>query len=309
MSAFSEVIFQTVKNKGIIILNKPHVMNALNINMATSIISALRKWENEKCMVLIKSAGDKVFCAGGDIKNVVSSRKKGDKTISIKMQQLQMIICSIIKSYKIPLLAFIDGIVMGAGAALSIHGRYRIATEKTVFAMPEATIGFIPDVGSSFFLSRLNGNLGLFLALTSHRLKGSDVYKAGIANNYCPSAELPKLEDALLHCENAFEIDAILNRFSQHVPDFSLDSVRLNISSCFSADSIEEIINRLKHDGSKWAENTLKQLMKVSPTSLKLILKEITLGKKLELKECLVMEYRLALNCLERKDFYEGIDI
>ncbi|XP_018571859.1 3-hydroxyisobutyryl-CoA hydrolase, mitochondrial isoform X1 [Anoplophora glabripennis] len=304
----SDVIIQNVRDKGVIILNRPKALNALNISMVRKIYPVLKEWEDKKTLVIVKGAGEKAFCAGGDVKSVVEAAIKGDKSVGQTFFKEEYITNGLIGAYKIPYIAFIDGIVMGGGVGLSVHGKYRIATERSLFAMPEMQIGLFPDVGGSYFLPRLSGRLGLYLALTGHRLKGADVLKAGIATHLCESNKLNELEEALLNCSNEQDIITTLNNFSKpDNADFSLTSVMEKINQCFSANSIEEILVRLEKDGSIWAENTIKLLSKMSPTSLKITFKELELGQKLNLQDCLQMEYRLAYHCLEHKDFLEGV--
>lgn len=303
----SDVVIQNVKDKGVIILNRPKALNALNISMVKKIYPILKNWEDKKTLVIIKGTGEKAFCAGGDVKSVVEAAIKGDKSVGRTFFREEYIINGIIGSYKIPYIAFIDGIVMGGGVGLSVHGKYRIATERTLFAMPETQIGLFPDVGGSYFLPRLSGRLGWYLALTGYRLKGADVVKAGIATHYCESNQLKDLEQALLNCSNERDINTTLSDFGKSDnSDFSLTSVMEKINHCFSANTVEEILARLEKDGSKWAEGTINLLNKMSPTSMKITFKELELGKNLSLQECLQMEYRLAFNCLEQKDFLEG---
>lgn len=303
----SDVVVQNVKDKGVIILNRPKALNALNISMVRKIYPILRDWEAKKDLVIIKGTGEKAFCAGGDVKSVVEAARKGDKSVGRTFFREEYITNGLIGSYKIPYIAFIDGIVMGGGVGLSVHGKYRIATERTLFAMPETQIGLFPDVGGSYFLPRLSGRLGWYLALTGHRLKGVDVLKAGIATHYCESNQLNDLEQALLNCSNEQDINTTLCNFNKSDnSEFSLTPLMEKINHCFSANTVEEILVRLEKDGSKWAEGTMNLLNKMSPTSLKVTFKELELGKKLSLQECLQMEYRLAFNCLDHKDFLEG---
>ncbi|KAJ8911962.1 hypothetical protein NQ315_012773 [Exocentrus adspersus] len=303
----SDVIIQNIKDKGVIILNRPKALNALNLSMVRKIYPALKDWEPKKTLVIIKGAGDKAFCAGGDVKNVVEAGLKGDQSVGRTFFREEYTTNGLIGSYKIPYIAFIDGIVMGGGVGLSVHGQFRVATEKTLFAMPETQIGLFPDVGGSYFLPRLKGRLGWYLALTGYRLKGIDLLKAGIATHYCESNQLKDLEEALLNSSNEEDIKIILAKFNKtDKSEFSLKSVLEKIDNCFSANTVEEILERLERDGSTWAEGTINLLKKMSPTSLKVTFKELQLGQKLNLQECLQMEYRLAFHCLENKDFFEG---
>ncbi|VEN60187.1 unnamed protein product [Callosobruchus maculatus] len=303
-----DVLFKEIKDKGVIILNRPKALNSLNLSMVKKLHPVLTDWESKKTLVLVKGAGDKAFCAGGDVKAVISVGMKGDKQLGYDFFKHEYATNGLIGRYKIPYIAFIDGIVMGGGVGLSVHGRYRVATERTLFAMPETQIGLFPDVGGSYFLPKLPGRLGAFLALTGQRLKGSDVLKVGVATHICDSKQLPELEEQLMNCSNESDVDAVLNKFNKKdIPEFSLQSVLDKINHCFEPDSVEEIFSRLEKDGSPWSEETLKVLNKMSPTSLKVTLRQLELGKNMSLNDCLIMEYRLAANCLDHKDFYEGV--
>lgn len=307
----NDVILQSVHNKGLITLNRPKALNALNLPMIRKIYPAMKKWENEKCMVIIKGAGEKAFCAGGDVKSLAEAGLKGDH-IGKTFFREEYTLNALIGTYSIPYVALIDGITMGGGVGLSVHGPFRVATERTLFAMPETTIGLFSDVGGSHFLSRLGGKLGLYLAITGHRLRGIDCLKAGIATHYCESSKLPELEKELLECKNpATDIKEILDRSTkahkveQH--QFNLAPHLKQIENCFSAPTVEEIVARLKADGSDWAVKNLEILSKVSPTSCKVIKKELEEGATKSLQECLMMEYRLGSHFCDRMEFYEGV--
>lgn len=155
-----DVLFETVNNAGVITLNRPKALNSLNTSMVEKLLPQLREWQNTKNLVIIKGAGDKAFCAGGDVKQAI------DLIEGPKFFRTEYNVNYLIGKYKIPYIAFINGITMGGGLGLSVHGRYRVATEKTTIAMPETKIGLFPDVGGSYFLPRLQVNLGLYLGLT-----------------------------------------------------------------------------------------------------------------------------------------------
>ncbi|RZC40565.1 3-hydroxyisobutyryl-CoA hydrolase, mitochondrial, partial [Asbolus verrucosus] len=302
-----DVLFQDVDDKGVVTLNRPKALNALNLSMVSKLYPQLLAWERDKTLVIVKGAGGKAFCAGGDVKSVALAGMKGEKLGHAFFKQEYMT-NGLIGGYKIPYVALIDGIVMGGGVGLSVHGPYRVATERSVFAMPETQIGLFPDVGGSYFLPRMKGKLGLYLALTGHRLQGADLLKAGIATHYIDSKNLEQLECDLLKCNNVKDINCALKNFSvKDEKEFSLAPRMKQINHCFSADSVEAIMCRLENDGSEWASDTIKQLCKMSPTSLKVTMKQLEYGSKMTLEECLQMEYRIAVNCLANKDFYEGV--
>lgn len=306
MSTEEDVIFESIKNIGVITLNRPKALNALNLPMVRKISSKLTEWENQKSFVIIKGSGEKAFCAGGDVRAIAESGLKGGK-LGYEFFREEYQLNGFIGNYKVPYIALIDGIVMGGGVGLSVHGTYRVATERTLFAMPETLIGLFPDVGVSYVLSRLKGNLGIYLALTGYRLKGSDVLHSGIATHYSNSKEMPELKSALLNCTNESDIVKTLKQFSKPEQAFSLAPVLTKIDKCFGAATIELILKALAEDGSEWAQSTISTLSKMSPSSLKISLKVLHGAAKLSLRECLQMDYRVASGCLKNKDFYEGV--
>lgn len=301
-----DVLFETVNGAGIITLNRPKALNALNLSMTQKLLPKLQEWENEKKLVIVKGSGDKAFCAGGDVKAIVLAAQEGSR-LGNDFFRTEYTVNNIIGNYKIPYIAILNGITMGGGVGLSVHGRYRVATEKTMIAMPETKIGLFPDVGGSYFLPRLQVNLGLYLGLTGDRLKGKDVLKAGIATHYIPSNRLYELETLLLRCTNENEVYNLLSKFNEPEGGFSLAAHIKDINYCFAAGSIEEIIERLERVGNDWSKKILKTLSKMSPGSLKITLRALQHGAQLELWQCLRMEYRLAVRSLQQHDFPEGV--
>ncbi|XP_067300427.1 3-hydroxyisobutyryl-CoA hydrolase, mitochondrial [Pseudorasbora parva] len=313
--AGSEVLFEKVGNAGVITLNRPKALNALNLTMIRHIYPQLKKWDkdSETDIVIIKGAGEKAFCAGGDIRAVTEAGKAGDSLAQDFFRE-EYILNNTIGTYQKPYVALIDGITMGGGVGLSVHGRFRVATEKTLFAMPETGIGLFPDVGGGYFLPRLPGKLGLFLALTGFRLKGRDVQRVGVATHFVQSEKIASLEKDLVDMKSPSNIDvAQLLDFYQEQSSldaekpFVLQEQTEAIDRLFSAGSVEEIMENLKKDGSAFALKQTRILAKMSPTSLKLTLRQIQEGAKMSLQEVLVMEYRLSQACMRSHDFYEGV--
>ncbi|XP_022906940.2 3-hydroxyisobutyryl-CoA hydrolase, mitochondrial isoform X1 [Onthophagus taurus] len=306
-SGGDDVILESVNNIGIITLNRPKALNAVNLSMVQKILPTLQEWENTQSFVLIKGAGDKAFCAGGDVRAVVEAGQKGEK-LGHQFFRTEYTMNGLIGNYRIPYVALIDGIVMGGGVGLSVHGHYRICTERSLFAMPETQIGLFPDVGGSYFLPRLPGRLGYYLALTGHRLKGADIQKAGIATHYVDSRNMAHLTDELIRCKNHETIREVLDKFSViDEKPFSLKQHQVKIDSYFAAHTMEELYFRLSEDDSEWSRKTLKTLDGMSPTSMKITLRLLQLGAQANLLECLQMEYRMAVACLANHDFYEGV--
>ncbi|KAM9189576.1 3-hydroxyisobutyryl-CoA hydrolase, mitochondrial isoform 2-T2 [Mergus octosetaceus] len=299
-----EVLLEKKGGAGIITLNRPKALNALNLSMIQQIYPQIKAWEQdpETFLIIIKGTGGKAFCAGGDIRAITDAGKVGDKLAQDFFRE-EYTLNNAIGTCKKPYVALIDGITMGGGVGLSVHGHFRVATERTLFAMPETAIGLFPDVGGGYFLPRLSGKIGYYLALTGFRLKGRDVLKAGIATHFVESEKLPVLEKDLIALKSASKenIADLLN--SYHVKskidqekEFVLDEHMEKINSLFSANSMEEIVKKLKEDGSPFA---IKQL--------EMTLRQLREGASMSLQDVLTMEYRLSQACMRGHDFYEGV--
>uniref|UniRef100_A0A8C9VLA5 3-hydroxyisobutyryl-CoA hydrolase n=1 Tax=Scleropages formosus TaxID=113540 RepID=A0A8C9VLA5_SCLFO len=321
-SAGPEVVFERIRNAGVITLNRPKALNALNLSMIRHIYPQLKKWEKdpETDLVVIKGAGGKAFCAGGDIRAVTDAGKTGDSLAQDFFRE-EYILNNAIGTFKKPYVALIEGITMGGGVGLSVHGRFRVATEKTLFAMPETAIGLFPDVGGGYFLPRLQGKLGLFLALTGFRLKGRDVQRAGVATHFVESQKISALEEDLVNLKSPSfdDVGAVLDSYQNQLLLHTLEKpVILTPDSShlfcwchrlFEASSVEGIQENLKQDGSAFAQKQAETLAKMSPASLKITFRQLQAGATMSLQDVLVMEYRLSQACMVRrgKDFYEGV--
>ncbi|NXG47289.1 HIBCH protein, partial [Psilopogon haemacephalus] len=311
----AEVLLEKKGCAGIITLNRPKALNALNISMIRQIYPQIKAWEQdpETFLIIIKGTGGKAFCAGGDIRAITDAGKIGDRLTRDFFRE-EYTLNNAVGTCKKPYVALIDGITMGGGVGVSIHGHFRVATEKTLFAMPETAIGLFPDVGGGYFLPRLSGRIGYYLALTGCRLKGRDVLKAGIATHFVDSEKLPALEKDLiaLKSPSTENVADLLNSYhakskaDQDKP-FVLDEHMEKINSLFSGNSMEEIVKKLKQDGSAFANKELETINKMSPTSLKLALRQLREGASMSLQEVLTMEYRLSQACMKGHDFYEGV--
>jgi len=309
-----EVIMEAKNSIGLITLNRPKALNALSLNMVRVMQPQLEKWKGEGIkMIIVKGVGGKAFCAGGDIRSLTESvASKG--TLHEDFFREEYILNNTIASLPIPYVALIDGITMGGGVGLSVHGRFRLATEKTLFAMPETGIGLIPDVGGGYFLPRLQGQLGTFLALTGFRLKGRDTYRAGVATHFCASSQVPDVEQELLQLANpcVANVTAILDshhaacKLDEDKP-FSLEAHLSLIDEAFDASTVEEIFQKLESNSSPWALKQVETMKKMSPTSMKISLEQMRRGANLSLKDVLKMEYRLSQVCMNGHDFSEGV--
>ncbi|XP_033990579.1 LOW QUALITY PROTEIN: 3-hydroxyisobutyryl-CoA hydrolase, mitochondrial [Trematomus bernacchii] len=311
----SGVLLEKVGCAGVITLNRPKALNALNMPMVQHIYPQLKKWEtdDETDIVIIRGAGGKAFCAGGDIRAVTEAGKVGAPLAEDFFRE-EYTLNNAIGTCRKPYIALIGGITMGGGVGLSVHGRFRVATEKTLFAMPETAIGLFPDVGGGYFLPRLQGQLGLFLALTGFRLKGRDVQRAGVATHFVESEKIPELEKELvdLKSPSAEDVSRVLDSYQNQSAlgadkPFVLEQHMSDIDRLFSSSSVEGIVQNLKADGSEFANTQAKTLSRMSPTSLKITYRQLQAGAALSLQDVLVMEYRLSQACMRGCDFYEGV--
>ncbi|XP_077175590.1 3-hydroxyisobutyryl-CoA hydrolase, mitochondrial [Paroedura picta] len=311
----AEVLLEKRGCAGIITLNKPSALNAINVSMIRRIYPQLKKWEQdpETFLIIIKGTGGKAFCAGGDIKAITEAGRAGDRLAKDFFRE-EYILNNAIGTCQKPYVALIDGITMGGGVGLSVHGHFRVATEKTVFAMPETAIGLFPDVGGGYFLPRLSGKIGCFLALTGFRLRGRDVHRAGIATHFIEAEKVAALEKDLteLKAPSKENVTDLLDSYHMKCrldqeKEFILSEHLDKINSLFSASSMEEVIQNLNRDGSPFALKQLQTIAKMSPTSLKITLRQLREGATLNLQEVLSMEYRLSQACMKGHDFYEGV--
>ncbi|XP_045776172.1 3-hydroxyisobutyryl-CoA hydrolase, mitochondrial-like isoform X2 [Maniola jurtina] len=302
MSTGPDVLFQTTHNAEIITLNRSKALNALNTSMVDKLLSQLRKMENKRSLVIIKGDGtSKAFCAGADIKVVF------DTVECYSFVSKLYNICYLLGNYKIPCVSLLNGIAMGGGLCMSVHGRYSVATENSIVAMPETKIGYFPDSGGSYFLPRLPLNLGFYMGLTGATLKGKDAVKAGIATHFVPSKRLHELEELLTRCTNDLEVQNLLNKFNEPIDEYSFAPNIKYISDCFAASTVEEIIERLKKVQNESSIKTLETLHLMSPTALKVTLNTLQRGAQLDLPECLKMEYRVACRSFISHDASEGV--
>ena len=305
-----EVLFEKRGGLGVITLNRPKALNALNQPMVLQIHPKMIEWASdpEVQAVLIVGAGEKAFCAGGDIlwlrNNGIENRPKA---LSFFWDEYRL--NRYIKNYPKPYIAFIDGITMGGGCGLSVHGDFRVGTERIMYAMPETGIGLFPDVGGSYFMPRCPGETGMYSALTGDRLKAADAFHLGISTSHTPSARLPELQKALEEADlkDKQTIAGILQSFHE---DPGVSDVKLlegQIDVVFRENSVEAIMDSLKLNGSNWALKTLETLSKKSPTSLKLTFQQMRRGAQSNFDECMRMEYRMVTRTMDGHDFYEGV--
>lgn len=310
-----DVLFEEIIGKksaiGLITLNRTAALNALNHDMVKAIDTQLQNWEASHIQaVVIRAKEGRAFCAGGDIRLTYERIKSKDKhMLDFFRDEYQL--NKKIFHYPKPYIAFLDGITMGGGVGISIHGSHRIVTDQFVFAMPETAIGFFPDVGGTYFLPRLNLHMGYYLGLTGARINSDDSLHLGIATQKISRDQfenfLNELSDRDLSQNANKIINDLLVPFNIPAKDFSLASHDTEINHCFNQPSMESIMQALAQVKSEFTEQTIHTLNKKSPTSLKVSLQAMQKGKTLDFDACMQQEYRLVSHFLKDHDFQEGI--
>jgi enoyl-CoA hydratase len=297
---------------GWIVLDRPKALNALNHAMIAGHADALAAWAGDESVraVVIRSAGGRAFCAGGDVVNLYRNRNRVlDYAYPYYAIEYGANVC--LYRFPKPYVALLDGIAMGAGMGLAIHGSHRAVSENALLAMPETGIGLFPDVGASHFLPRCPGHVGMYLGLTGARIGAADALYTGLATHFVPAERFAPLEAALAGIGRAEDtraaVDAVLAGFAGEAGPAPLEVRRETIDNCFGSDTVEKIVAALEADGGAWADATLAVLAAKSPTSLKIAHRQLKLGAALDFEACMAMEYRLACHCLARHDLYEGI--
>lgn len=299
-------------NLGIITLNRPKALNALNHVMIKALFDQLEIWANAQHIkaVIIQGEG-RAFCAGGDIRETYERYLKKDTALAEFFRD-EYELNRFIFHYPKPYIALLSGITMGGGVGISLHGSHRVGAEQMTFAMPETTIGFYPDVGGTYFLSRLQNHLGIYLGLTGNKIMVDDCLALGIVTHKIRLEKFPDIIAAL--AEHDFSKDQadtavtkLLNSFKLQPQDGPLLANKDLINYLFDGATIESIITKLKDNHSPFAKDALKTLEQKSPTSLKVTLKALQLASKLDFDQSMQQEYTLTQHFLNRPDFPEGI--
>ena len=300
-----EVLFERKGALGLITLNRPKALNALTHGMCLEMHAQLHAWAGDPAVksVAVRGAGDRAFCAGGDIRALYDSGRSGTP-YARDFWHDEYRLDAAIKHFPKPYVALIRGIVMGGGVGVSINGSHRVADESITFAMPETGIGLFPDVGGSYFLPRLAGEAGMYLALTGARLKCADAVASGIATHFVPSANTDALIGKLV---GGADVDAAIRELAGDAGAPPLAQHRDKIDVIFAAHSVEAILERLDRDGGDWATATAATIRMKSPTSLKIAFRQLREGRKLEFDDCMRMEFRIVTRIISGHDFYEGV--
>lgn len=304
-------------------LNRPQALNALTLDMVRTLQAAFDGWKTDDSVacVVITGAGDKAFCAGGDVRAVrdelVAMRGAYDpSTVDMAAMPFAFFreeyqLNATLGAFPKPIVALVDGVTMGGGLGLSVHGSHRIATDRTLMAMPEAAIGLFPDVGASLFLNAAPGGLGRYLAATGARLKGgADPLYAGLATHYAPAADavMPALDAADWSGDATAAVDAALKGVTADPGAAPIAALQGAIDRCFGAvETPADSLKALAKEGDQWASDTLAALRKGSPTTVALVYEQLRRVRGLPLLAALTIEFRLAQFCMGRPDFAEGV--
>ena len=304
-----DILLKVEGHAGFISLNRPSALHALTLPMVHAMTQALLAWRDDpavKCVV-IDHADGRGFCAGGDIAFLRNSAMNDGGVSGLKFFHDEYQLNHLLITYPKPVVAFMDGICMGGGVGISQPARFRVATENTKFAMPETGIGLFPDVGGGWYLSRLEGRVGQFLALTGARIAGAGCLALGLATHYLTSNLLAEAKSRIA-TEDVERIDGILGTLSVTPPDSKIVETIVQINRHFASDRLEDILASLEGDESDWAMKELATLRSKSPQTCKVALRQLAESLKLtDFADNMAMEYRIASRVLVRPDFAEGV--
>jgi enoyl-CoA hydratase len=304
-----DILLKVEGHAGFMSLNRPSALHALTLPMVHAMTAALLEWRDDpavKCVV-IDHADGRGFCAGGDIAFLRNSAINDGGESGRQFFHDEYQLNHLLVTYPKPVVAFMDGITMGGGVGISQPARFRVATENTKFAMPETGIGLFPDVGGGWYLSRLEGRVGQFLALTGARIAGAGCLSLGLATHYLTSNVLAEAKSRIA-TEDVDRIDGILGTLSVTPPDSKIVETIVQINRHFASDKLEDILSSLEGDDSDWAMKELATLRTKSPQTCKVALRQLAESLKLnDFADNMAMEYRIASRVLVRPDFAEGV--
>ncbi|NIJ06550.1 enoyl-CoA hydratase [Sphingomonas vulcanisoli] len=307
MSDAPELIVSVEGGVGRLRLNRPKAIHALTLGMCDAMIEALLAWKDDPAItaVLLDHAEGRGFCAGGDIR-VMAESAKGDGVHARAFWHREYRLNHLMFVYPRPIVAFMDGITMGGGVGISQPARYRVATERTVYAMPETGIGLFPDVGGGWYLSRMPGRTGQYLAVTGARIDGADAVALDVATHYIESDKLDAVKAAIVYAPA--NLERILADAAVMPPPGKLADARADVDRLFASDRLEDIHAALEADGSDWAAKQIAVMDTKSPQTMKVALRQLAEGAQhVDFADEMRMEYGLAVHILQRPDFVEGV--
>ncbi len=292
---------------GRITLTRPKALNALSYDMCLGIDTALRNWreDDEVNLIILDAEGDRAFCSGGDIAELYETGTKGDYAYGRRFWRDEYRMNAMIFEYPKPVISFLQGFTMGGGVGIGCHGSHRIVGETTQIAMPECSIGLVPDVGGSYMLARAPGHLGEYLGTTGHRMGPADAILAGFADHYIPQAEWPDLIEQLEASGRA----EILVQHAQTPPTGSLDKRKAEIDQCFGCETFADMRSSLQTADSEFSADVIRKLDRNSPLSMACTVEMLRRLRAAEptLRKALDLEYRFTYRAMEQGDLLEGI--
>ena len=302
----SETICERLGAAGVITLNRPQALNALTLDMVRAMRAALDAWARDDAVtrIIVQGAGEKAFCAGGDIRKLAEAGKEGRKEEALAFWREEYELNALIAAFPKPYISLIDGICMGGGVGVSLHGSHRVAGERYLFSMPEVGIGFFPDVGATYVLPRLPGRTGMYLALTGARLKGADALALGLATHAVPSADFESIRGKLIAGE---DVGTVLQSHRRALCTPPIEALRPMIDRVFDAASVGEILTDLEFEGTEAARGIAETIRAKSPTSLRIAFEQMRRGPGLDFREAMRLEFRIVSRMLDGHDFYEGV--
>jgi enoyl-CoA hydratase len=305
-SSTADILFARRGAAGIVTLNRPVALNAITHAMVRALSAQLGAWANDGAVtrVIVTAAGERAFSAGGDIRALYELGRAGRQDEAVAFFREEYALNAAIKRYPKPYVSLIDGIVMGGGFGVSVHGSHRVAGDRFQFAMPEVGIGFFPDVGGTWVLPRMPGETGAWCALTGERMKTVDAVATGIATHHVRSARFPDLLDAL--CGNV-SVDALLAAFAEPCGEGPVTARRALIDRVFAGGRVEDILAALDAAGDDWAPQTAATMRAKSPMSLKIALAQVRRGRDWSFEDCMKAEMRIVSRIVHGHDFYEGV--
>jgi enoyl-CoA hydratase len=307
-----EILFERRGAAGVVTLNRPKALNAVTHAMVLALRAQLDRWANDDAVtrVVVTAAGERAFSAGGDIRALYDLGKAGKQDDALQFWRDEYPLNAAIKNYRKPYVTLIDGIAMGGGVGVSVHGSHRVAGDRFSFAMPEVGIGFFPDVGATSFLPRMPGELGTYCALTGERFGIADAIAGGIATHRVPSSRFAALLEGLT---GTVSVDAVLAAFAEPAGEGAIVRRKATVDRLFAGDMVENILAALDREAAcgsgdaEWAQKTAATIRTKSPLSLKLALAQVRRGKDWDFDTCMRMEFRIVSRIIHGHDFYEGV--
>jgi enoyl-CoA hydratase len=307
-----DIVFERRGAAGFVTLNRPAALNAVTHAMVLALRAQLDAWADDPAItrVVIQAAGNRAFSAGGDIRHLYDLGQAGKQAEALQFWRDEYPLNVAIKNFRKPYVALIDGIVMGGGVGVSVHGSHRVAGDRFQFAMPEVGVGFFPDVGATWFLPRMPGELGAYCGLTGERFGIADGVGAGIATHRIPSQRFPALIEGLA---GTVPVDALLAAFAEPAGEGPILARRATVDRLFAGSSVEGILDALDREAGSggadagWAGKTAATMRAKSPLSLKLALAQVRRGRHWDFEACMRAEFRIVSRVIKGHDFYEGV--